>query len=157
MSNHQAKGDVCGWDRFCGHQAGVLWGLPLNGGCLFTTEDKVAKRKGYQHNPLMRNSEKAGWWTQQASHTSQQHSGQLKGLWWLLWAVNEALHSCLGLKKTKQKTGLKLTSTPLLSISAASSYSGFIFLQCPHPKRFKSLIRSRTFTQIANQTVIFWW
>lgn len=38
---------------------------------------------------------------------------------------------------------MKLTSTPLLSISAASSYSGFIFLQCPHPEGFKTKIRAR--------------
>lgn len=60
-------------------------------------------------------------------------------------------------KWTKQKTVGQLTSTPLLSISAASSYSGFIFLQCPHPKRFTSVIRARTVTQIIDQKAIFWY
>lgn len=43
----------------------------------------------------------------------------------------------------RKREVMKLTSTPLLSISAASSYSGFIFLQCPHPEGFKTNIRAR--------------
>lgn len=51
-------------------------------------------------------------------------------------------HTCKFSKQLKkQAQAEELTLAPLLSISAASSYSGFIFLQCPHPERIKSHIR----------------
>lgn len=82
-----------------------------------------------------------------------------EGLLGFLWAVNEAPPKprVTGRGREMNKTVRELTSTPLLSISAASSYSGFIFLQCPHPKRFTSVIRARTVTQMINQKAIFWW
>lgn len=62
----------------------------------------------------------------------------------LLWSVNEALQhrGVLHVQSVryeseqthKSDARKQLTSATLLRISAASSYSGFIFLQCPHPE-----------------------
>lgn len=110
----------------------------------------------------MRNGAKAGRWTQQ-SRVEVTWATSIQDSWRDYYDYYELLMRrrrspawpAVAEKWTKQKTVIKLTSTPLLSVSAASSYSGFIFLQCPHPKRFISVITPRTGTQIINQRQYF--